>query len=169
MKIAIVPYEPRWREGAAQVVREVLYNEYGYPPRPARDFDVDDLGAHYSPPESLLLVALDGERVVGTAATHGLSRAECEVRRMFILPEYRGAGLGAEMLTRLLDFAEKRGYERVLLDTAVQMTRALALYRRFGFVEIPRYNDNVNAEVFMEKRLGGHAEVGAANDADDAK
>lgn len=101
------------------------------------------------PPHGLLLLArLHGEPVgCGALVFH---EGYAEVKRMWVSPDARGLGLGR----RLLDELESRaGTPLVRLDTNGALTEAIAMYRAAGYDEIPRYNDEVHAQHWFEKRL----------------
>jgi len=62
-----------------------------------------------------------------------------EIKRMYMRPEYRRQGLYKALLERLLEEADRIGYEHLRLDSARFMVAAHQLYRSFGFVEIEPY------------------------------
>ena len=79
-----------------------------------------------------------------------------EIRRMYVVPERRGAGLSRRILGALEDEARSLGYRRVRLETGIRQHEALGLYRFLsGFAEIPRYGPYVDDElsVCFEKPL----------------
>ena len=78
-----------------------------------------------------------------------------EIRRMYVRPAHRGAGLSRLVLAALEDEARALGYTCVRLETGVHQHEALALYRSSGFAEIPRYGPYVDDElsVCFEKLL----------------
>jgi GNAT superfamily N-acetyltransferase len=100
-----------------------------------------------------VLVEVDG-RVVAGGGVRRLSDGVGEIKRMFVLPEARGAGHGRRLLDALEDAAADLGYHRLRLDTAQSMTTAMAMYRRAGYREIPDYNGNSYATFWGEKDLG---------------
>lgn len=109
---------------------------------------------------SLLLIAyVDGE----PAGLGGFRAAEgvCELRAIYVRPDYRGLGIGRSLVGRLLDEAAKTCTVAVL-DTAVFMTDAIALYQRMGFRRRGPYHDVPDdllpASVFMERALGPRAD-----------
>jgi putative acetyltransferase len=93
--------------------------------------------------------------VVGCGGIKRLNDEICELKRMWLLNNYRGQGLGFQLAKTLLDFAERVGYKRIRLDVFSQekQTNAIAFYRQLGFYSINHYNDSP-CEVFMEKILG---------------
>ena len=72
---------------------------------------------------------------------------------MWVDRPHRGLGIGARILETLEARAVELGDERVRLDTNRSLAEAQAMYRSRGYVEIPRYNDNVYANHFFEKEL----------------
>lgn len=78
-----------------------------------------------------------------------------ELKRMWVHPGWRGAGLGSRMLRHLEAMAAARGHGRVVLDTNRTLTEAIAMYERAGYRRIERYNDNPYAELFFAKDLHG--------------
>jgi putative acetyltransferase len=139
-------------DAAKAVIRAGTQEVFGT--EPALFEDMDDVLGQYGPPSGTFLVLLDDGRVVGTGAVRRLDEHTCELKRMWLLPPYRGRGFGRAMAQRLLDFARSVGYQRARLDSARHLHAAISLYRRLGFYEIDRYNDGPG-EIFMEKPLTG--------------
>ena len=101
--------------------------------------DIAALPHPYVPPRGALLLAQCDGRPVGCAALGDLGDGIGELKRMYVQPSARRAGVGSALLQALLDHAERAGYERVRLDTAPELHAAIALYERFGFTPIPSY------------------------------
>jgi ribosomal protein S18 acetylase RimI-like enzyme len=125
------------------------------------DLDVDGLDhdiAHweveYDGRAGILLV-VEGEAgdIVGTAAVRRLDVGVAEIKRMWVRPACQGHGLGRRLMDRCLEEARGLGYRIVRLDSERKMEAALHLYRSSGFIEIPDYNGNRRAEVWMERTL----------------
>ena len=116
--------------------------------------DIDDLQSHYFDNKGLFLVLINNDKVVGSGAIRSLDNEICELKRMWILKEYRGLGFGKQMVQKLLDFAKTIGYERVRLDVfdKYKQAGAIKLYQQLGFYFIEKYNDST-CTVFMEKIL----------------
>ena len=95
------------------------------------------------------------QKIVGTTAVRNLKQFEstCELKRMYVLRDFRRLGLGQKLLDIAIDFAKSVGYSRMILDSSKMLDAARVLYLKNGFVDISRYNDNYRADVFMERRL----------------
>jgi ribosomal protein S18 acetylase RimI-like enzyme len=94
-------------------------------------------------------------QIIGTIAIRNLKHLQstCELKRMYILKGFRRLGIGQRMLDIAIDFARNAGYSRMVLDSSKNLDAARKLYLKAGFVDIPRYNDNYRADVFMERKL----------------
>ena len=95
------------------------------------------------------------KQIIGTAAIRNLKQyaSTCELKRMYVVKEYRRLGIGQKLLDTAVDFAKRIGYTRIVLDSSKNLEAARALYLKNGFVDIARYNDNDRADIFMEKSL----------------
>jgi len=64
-----------------------------------------------------------------------------EVKRMYVRPAFRGLGLGKAMLDHLGQYAQKRGLERLRLETGIYQVEAIGLYERYGFRRRPPFGE----------------------------
>jgi|SRR5579864_7542333 len=117
--------------------------------------EIADLPGPYAAPRGCLLLAGCGGVAIGVAGLKPLAAEIAEMKRLYVAPEARGRGAGRALVERLLATARGRGYRRVRLDThRPSMVAAIAMYRAFGFVEIPPYGPNPDGEFrFFEKTL----------------
>ncbi len=78
-----------------------------------------------------------------------------EVKRMYVRPEFRGHGLGKQMLNHLAAYTTRHGINVLRLETGIHQTEAIGLYERFGFQRIPPFGDYFDDPVSLcyEKRL----------------
>lgn len=147
--VRVDPTDPLAREAVTRYVAELNERfEHGFDPGPLAPADDEQ----YRPPHGVFVVARsDGEPVAGGGVrTFG---GTAEIKRMWVHPDWRGAGLGSRMLRRLEDEAVALGHRVVRLDTRHVLTEAIALYERSGYQRIDRYNDNPYATHWYEKRL----------------
>lgn len=115
--------------------------------------DLDDLQQTYFDNDGTFLVLTDDDQIIGTGAVRKMDGEICELKRVWLLFEYHGQGLGYRMLQELVAFARAKGYSRMRLETdRKDQNRAFNFYKRLGFHEIPRYSDNED-DVAMEMVL----------------
>jgi GNAT superfamily N-acetyltransferase/DNA-binding MarR family transcriptional regulator len=109
----------------------------------------DDMAA----PSGLFVVArLDGDPV-GCGGLKGTDKTTGEIKRVWTAPSARGVGVARRVLRTLEAAAREMGFKTLRLDTNRALTEAHALYRKEGFREIARFNDNPYADHWFEKRL----------------
>ena len=114
--------------------------------------DMDNVQQHYFSNRGLFLAALDAGTLVGTGAVRKIDDATAELKRMWLLEEYQGKGIGYRLITRLFDFARGQGYERIILETSIQQERAIAFYRQIGFIDM-QIPDSDEDDLHMEIKL----------------
>lgn len=105
--------------------------------------EMDDVQKNYFENRGTFLVTVDDDRVIGTGAIRFLEEDVCELKRMWLLSEYHGQGLGYRMMQELVTIARKLKYKILRLETdPVFQQRAVAFYKQLGFYKIPRYGDD---------------------------
>lgn len=103
------------------------------------DDEVAALPAGYD----VLLVAWLGDEPAGCVGVRSLGDGICEMKRLFVRPTARGAGVGRALAFASIEHARARGYERMWLDNLPShMGAAYELYKSLGFTEIAPYNVN---------------------------
>ena len=103
------------------------------------DPEVDWISRAYSEPQCAYFVIERNGEVMGGGGVAPLTGGEpdvCELRKMYFLPEVRGMGAGAAMMTHCLSAARKLGFKRCYLETLRGMDAAMRLYERTGFHSI---------------------------------
>jgi GNAT superfamily N-acetyltransferase len=121
--------------------------------------ELANLPGDYAPPRGRLLLAQEFDQLMGCVALRPHERTDgpptCEMKRLFVRPEYRARGLGRVLVEAIIEEARKIGYAHMRLDTLPgRMDRAIELYRTVGFVEIePYYHSPVDSTKFMELDL----------------
>jgi putative acetyltransferase len=121
-----------------------------------QDFEseLSQMQTMYGPPSGCLLLARRDDAFVACAALRQKSGTICEMKRLYVAEEGRGAGLGRRLANALIGKASLLGYSTMVLDTLPGMSAAQALYRSLGFRERSAYYYNpVPGVVYMELDL----------------
>jgi ribosomal protein S18 acetylase RimI-like enzyme len=108
--------------------------------------ELDALPGDYATPRGALVFATVGGELAGCCAMRPLDAVDypnaCEMKRLFVRPNFRGLRLGRLLAESILDLSRQAGYDCILLDTLDDMESARALYQELGFEEIPPYYFN---------------------------
>ena len=108
----------------------------------------------YAPPRGSLLLAVREGEAVGCVAARAIGADVCEMKRLYVQPNFRGGGIGEMLVDAVIDEARRMGYKSMRLDAIRTMEAAVALYRSKGFKEIPPYRFNpVEGALYMELSL----------------
>ncbi len=112
-----------------------------------------DTAPEMSPPDGAFLVGFERDRPVACGGLKRFDAETVEVKRMYVVPEARGRGLGRSLLRALEEEARRLGYRRARLDTGPRQPHARALHESAGYVPIAAYNTDPVADYWGEKRL----------------
>jgi ribosomal protein S18 acetylase RimI-like enzyme len=116
--------------------------------------ELADIQVQYGAPNGCLLLVKNEQEAVGCAGVRRWQGDIAELKRMYLKPQTRGLGLGKKLLESALENARSLGYRSIRLDTLPSMAVAIALYREFGFTDIPPYRDNpFKGTIYLEKQL----------------
>ena len=108
---------------------------------------------HMAPGAGAFVVATSDGEPVACGGVQELAPGVGEIKRMWVHPGWRGAGLGSRLLRHLERVAADLGHHTVRLDTNGTLVEAIAMYERSGYRHIDRYNDNPYAQAWFEKEL----------------
>lgn len=111
--------------------------------------------AMFRPPEGVFLVVRDGDRAIACGGVARFDDARGELKRMYVVPEARGRGVGRALLVELERHARELGYASLVLETGDRQGAALALYGDAGYERIPCWSpyDARSLSLCFEKRL----------------
>jgi putative acetyltransferase len=150
--VEVAPASPREPEALALLRQSDAYFAALYPAESNHLLGADELDR---PGVRFLLARRHGRALGCGALVLGPADGEGELKRLFVVPEARGHGVGREILAALETTARQAGVPTLRLETGVAQPESLGLYRRHGYVERGPFGgygpDPLS--VFMEKRL----------------
>jgi GNAT superfamily N-acetyltransferase len=119
------------------------------------DKELAELPGDYVPPAGRLLLAEFEGQLAACVALHKLDSDVCEMKRLYLRPQFRGKGVGRALAERIIAEARQIGYQCMRLDTVEPVMKdAVAMYRKLGFKEITPYCSNPMAgAIYMELEL----------------
>lgn len=129
-----------------------LYGVHPHDPKEAVEQDIAMI-AKFLPPNGRLMLALIDNTVCGIGCLKSINKEIGEIKRMYVDPSHRKVGAGRAILRSLLEAAKAAGYKKVRLDSPKFMEAAHALYRSFGFKDIPYYAEVEIPEQFRQYLL----------------
>jgi putative acetyltransferase len=116
--------------------------------------ELNAIHEQYNKPSGALVLVYYAQRAVACAGVRKFDDSIAELKRMYVHPDFRKNKIGRKLLEHCIETATSLGYKKLRLDTLPDMLQAQALYRTFGFYEIPAYRFNpVKGTVYMEKLL----------------
>lgn len=109
------------------------------------------LPGKYGPPDGALILALVDGKSAGCIALRMISESICEMKRLYVRDEYRGLGIGKNLIMMIIEEAGKLHYRYIRLDTLPTMKKAQELYIALGFYDIEPYVYNpIEGTRFLE-------------------
>ncbi|RIJ97581.1 MAG: GNAT family N-acetyltransferase [Armatimonadetes bacterium] len=116
--------------------------------------ELSSLPGKYAEPRGAILLALEGEEPAGVVALRPLGETECEMKRLYVRPSFRGSGAGRLLTEAIVEAAEAKGYDTMVLDTLERLQPAIRLYESLGFERCEAYYSNPEPDVvFMRLEL----------------
>lgn len=134
---------------------KIAYNHMGFSLElNGKDSDIKNIKRYYKDNKGQFWVIYNNNRIIGCIGLRNLDEKKKigELKRFYILPEMQGLGFGKSLLELLIKNAEK-SYDYIRLDTSSKSEKAIHLYEKYGFYYIERYNNDLYAELFMEKKF----------------
>ena len=136
--------------------------EFGFEPEPlGADLDLYGEADAYFRSSALLEVIEHDGNVVGVLGVVQVSARVWELRKLYLAPAHRSGGHGRALANRAIAFARGQSASKLVLQSSVKLTAALALYRSLGFAEVEGEPHSDTCDVAMELLLGG--EYGAVS------
>ena len=123
-------------------IKNVVFSslkEFGLSPdENGKDKDLNDIESSYLSNKGFFGVVVHTETklIVGCFGLFPVSEGICELRKMYLVKETRGQGLGKFILDTAIQIAREKHYKKIMLETISALTTAILLYKRYGFKEI---------------------------------
>lgn len=118
------------------------------------DDELKDVKKKYGFPNGRMYIAMVDDKIAGCVALTRNDDDYCEIKRLYVRPEYRGRHLSRILSDKVIEDAKSIGYRYMRLDTFPFMKNAIRLYEKYGFDYIERYNNNpAKNAVFMQLTL----------------
>ncbi len=115
--------------------------------------ELAELPGIYSEPQGCILLMTDKEEYAGIIALKPLEEGICEMKRLYLRPEYRKNGNGEKLARALLKEAKKKKFLIMKLDTLERLKPAMKLYEKLGFLTTDAYNYNPDNTVKYFQKL----------------
>lgn len=116
------------------------------------DNELLNLKEKYTYPNGKIICCkTENDKVIGCVAYKKHSDIRCELKRLYVMPEYRKFGIGKKLLESIVEEAKKDNYKEIVLDTIKPLQSAIKLYKKYGFKEIMSYYDNPLEDVIYMK------------------
>jgi putative acetyltransferase len=108
----------------------------------------EELPGEYAPPCGRMFLATYSAKAAGCGAFRRMSPESCEMKRMYVRPEFRGKQVGWQLATIVILTAQEAGYSTMRLESTTYSNRANALYSALGFTACQPYH--ATPEAFRE-------------------
>ncbi len=106
------------------------------------DYETENLEEKYGLPYGRLYVALYNGNIAGCIALRKLDEENCELKRLYVKPQFRGQNIGGLLVKHIIKQAKEISYKHILLDTLPFLETAINMYKKYGFHEIESYNNS---------------------------
>lgn len=118
------------------------------------DEEVEHLEMKYGMPTGRLLLAYYENKLAGCIGLRKLDEVNCELKRLYVRPEFRGKHIGDYLMREMIKAAKEIGYSHMLLDTLPFLQNAVRMYEKYGFYEIESYNNSpMDSSIYMRLDL----------------
>lgn len=143
-KIEIKEYSEKYRDKIKNVIGKTLADIFVIDQKslPIDDEDLNKINKIYSGKGKFwIALDLDNDNVIGTIAIKDLGNRVAKLKRMFVLIDYHGSGVGQKLLNYAIDFAKNQGFVKIILNTHKLMKRAHKFYEKNNFMKKDKKGD----------------------------
>jgi len=118
------------------------------------DEEILHLEQKYGLPYGRLYLAYYEGKPAGCIGLRKIDEEKCEMKRLYVRPEFRGKHIGTQLIHKIIMDAEEIGYKNMFLDTLPFLERAIQMYKEWGFYEVDSYNNSpMDTSIYMKKDL----------------
>ena len=149
-------------------VKEMVFSilDKEFPSKEDRSYlsgDMEHVSKNYSSQGDTFLVACSDKQIVGTIGIKKEDERNALMRRIFVMPEYRGKKIGAQLIQKAVAFCKDYGYQEIIFKTTSRMEDAIRLVQSNGFVKRATINlgglDLFKFTMFLEREKNNHAHI----------
>lgn len=106
------------------------------------EHELENLEDKYGLPYGRLYLAFYDGVLAGCIALRKIDNENCEMKRLYVKPQFRGKKIASFLVKQIIEEARQIGYKHILLDTLPFLETAINMYKKYGFYEIPSYNNS---------------------------
>lgn len=118
------------------------------------DEEILHLEQKYGLPYGRLYLAYYEGKPAGCIGLRKIDEEKCEMKRLYVRPEFRGKHIGTQLIHKIIMDAEEIGYKHMFLDTLPFLESAIQMYKEWGFYEVDSYNNSpMDTSIYMKKDL----------------
>ena len=151
MTCQLINYLPAYQTKLKSFLSEIITDMSKVELYPKTKYaDMDDIESNYQSKSGMFQLLVCESNIIGTVAVRNLGHKIAELKRLFLLRQHRGKGYGKKMLDTAIKHVVNHNFIRLRLDTTSKSAAAINLFEKTGFSYIEKYNDNPDAEYFME-------------------
>jgi GNAT superfamily N-acetyltransferase len=140
MKIEIIPFDPAYAADFKNLNLDWL-NKY-FRVEPHDDEVLGDPEKYIIQPGGTVFFAKEGKRILGTVALMKIEEDVFELTKMAVTPVEQGKKIGQKLMEHTLEFAREQGWKSLILYSNRKLERAIYIYKKYGFEEIPLEENN---------------------------
>lgn len=118
------------------------------------DHELENLEEKYGRPWGRLYIVFYKDSLAGCIGLRKIDDTTCEMKRLYVKPEFRKKGIGEHLVKKIIIDAGETGYSKMRLDTLPFLEAATKIYKKYGFREIPCYNNSpMDNSIYMQLDL----------------
>ncbi len=136
----VQPYSSDYQDRVVDLILTIQRDEFLIPIQLSDQLDLLDIPRFYQQNKGNFWIAIDKNKLIGTIGLIDMGHSQGVLRKMFVLPEYRGQtiGVGKKLLDSLINWSQQQGVNQIYLGTTEKFKAAHRFYEKNGFIEIEK-------------------------------